>query len=197
MAVETPPPPTEETPLPAFVFVWTNGAPVSDETLQQQQQQEIAKIISRVVCSAVSDRSREELLINFTGPATTGLINNDVFKEAVEREDVIVCVWSLFGLGSDPDAVKAFSELIKPGLRLLFWSYHHQPFLEPEALQLTGRFVALPPGNLGYTLEMQGESGMAWDHLEKFLQLVRDGGLRRLGATPYGSGGTSSLLPIN
>lgn len=151
----------EEPPLPAFVFAWTNGTPVSDETLQQQQ--EMAKIISRVVCRTVSARRREEFLIHFDGPADTALVNDDDFKKALGTKDTILCIWSLFGLGADPAVVRRFSEVIKPycdELRILLWSYDHQPYLESDALQLTRRFVALPPGDVGYGLGLLDEPNM-------------------------------------
>lgn len=165
MAVQPLPPATEDAPpLPAFVFVWSvdaNIAPVSNETLQHQQ--EMAKLISRIVCSAVSDRPREEFLVNFTGPATTGLLHHEQFKKAVEREDVIVCVWSLFGLGKDSNDLRRFSRaLLGPygdKLRLLIWSHdrnsgvvERQGDITHYSSTMARRFGSLAAYDCGYKI---------------------------------------------
>lgn len=170
MAVQPPPPTTEDAPpLPAFVFVWSvdaNIAPVSNETLQQQQDN--AKLISRTVCSAVSDRPREEFLVNFTGPATTGLLHHEQFKEAVEREDVVVCVWSLFGLGKDSDDLRRFSRALGPygdKVRLLIWSHdrnsgvvERQGDITVHSSTMARRFEPLAGNGCGYKIRVHGDS---------------------------------------
>jgi len=53
--------------------------------------------------------------------------------------DWFSAVWPLLG----SSAIKVFLGAIRSAMSLLFWSYGHQRLLEPEALQLTDRFVAL------------------------------------------------------